>query len=106
MSTEMTSWNEIMGPIAQKNSFSLMPQDGFTNILTSIRGYDVTSRSGDSGDESWLQRKNMLRNLNKMEVKIFKNSLMISNMVDGDFVTDDELEGSQASDVECKAFSD
>ena len=49
MSTEMT-WTEIMGSIAQKNSFSLMPRDRFTNILTSIRVYDILSmRSGHVG---------------------------------------------------------
>ena len=46
------SWEEFIGPLATKYGFTMMSEERFKNILTCIRGYDVTSRSGDSGDDS------------------------------------------------------
>ena len=105
MSTQK-SWEECMKPLSTKHGFTLMDKERFDNILTSIRGYDVTSRTGDGGDYSWKQRKNLLRSLNELEKAIFKNSSSFTfNTKNGTLVVDDELVSSRAGDVEAKAFS-
>ena len=40
------AWDALMGPLAQSHGITLMEYDRFNNILTSVRGYDVPSRSG------------------------------------------------------------
>jgi len=101
------AWEAIMKSLAQTHGFTLMEYDRFNNILTSIRGYDVPSRSGDNGDETWLRQRNMLRKLNKLEKAIFERSMdILINTKSGALVVDDELVASCASDVEAKAFSD
>lgn len=100
-------WEVFMKPLAQTHGFTLMEYDRFNNILTSVRGYDVPTRSGDNGDETWLQQKNLLRGLNNLEKSIFKRSMeILINTDSGSLVIDDELVASRASDVEAKAFSD
>ena len=84
-----------MKTLSTKHGFTLMDNERFDNILTSIRGYNVTSRTGDSGDNSWKQRKNLLRNLNELEKAIFKNSAsLLFNTKNGILVVDDELVSS------------
>ena len=100
------SWDECLKPLATKHGFTLMEKDRFNNILTSIRGYDVVSRAGDGGDSSWMQRKNLLRNLNELEKAIFKHSAaLLFNTKNGTLVIDDELVASRAGDVEAKAYT-
>ena len=95
-----------MKPLSTKHGFTLMDNERFDNILTSIRGYNVTSRTGDSGDNSWKQRKNLLHNLNDLEKTIFKNSSSFTfNTKNGTLVMDDELVSSRAGDVEAKSFT-
>lgn len=96
-----------MEPLATRHGFSLMDMNRFNNILTSIRGYDVTSRTGDCRDDAWLQRKNLLRNLNELEQKVFKRSMdWLFNRESGSLVVDDWLVSSRAKDVEAKTYSD
>ena len=101
------TWVEILGPLATKHGFRPMEEARFKNIMTCIRGYDVSSRNGDNSNESWMQRKNTLRHLNDLEKNIFKRSIRIlMNTKNGHTVVDDEMQGSNATDVECKAYSD
>lgn len=105
VSTEK-AWSDFMEPLAVKHGFTLMPVARFNNILTSVRGYDVNSRAGDSGDSSWKQRKNLLRSLEEIEKAMFNRSAsFLFNTKNGVLVVDDELVGSRASDVESKAHS-
>ena len=100
------AWEAFMEPLATKHGFTLVDRERYDNILTSIRGYDVLTRTGDSGDHSWKQRKNLLRNLNELEKAIFKNSAsLLFNTKNGILVVDDELVSSRASDVEAKAYT-
>lgn len=101
------AWKEVMEPLATRHGFSLMDMNRFNNILTSIRGYDVTSGTGDCRDDAWLQRKNLLRNLNELEQKVFKRSMdWLFNRESGSLVVDDWLVSSRAKDVEAKTYSD
>ena len=101
------SWTDIMVPLAEKHNLTLMQYERFNNILTSIRGYDVLSRSGDNGDDSWMRRKNLLRNLNPLEKSMFDRSItLLMDPKLGSAVLDDELIASRGQDVECKAYSD
>ena len=100
------SWEECMKTLSTKHGFTLMDNERFDNILTSIRGYNVTSRTGDSGDNSWKQRKKLLHNLNDLEKTIFKNSSSFTfNTKNGTLVMDDELVSFRAGDVEAKSFT-
>ena len=55
------AWEAFMKPLATKHGFTMLDRECHEHILTSICGYDVTKRTGDSGDNSWKQRKNLLR---------------------------------------------
>ncbi|KAL7456269.1 hypothetical protein ACHAWC_008134 [Mediolabrus comicus] len=71
-----------------------------------LRGYDVPSRAGGNGDETWLRRRNLLRHLNPLEQSLFKESVsVLFNTRNGCLVIDDELIPSRAQDVENKTIS-
>eukprot|EP00984_Skeletonema_dohrnii_P027846 scaffold17539_cov76-Skeletonema_dohrnii-CCMP3373.AAC.1 len=106
MSTKM-AWTTVLSSIAKANGFELMDMSRYNNILTCIRGYGISNRSGDNGTDVWIQRKNMLRNLNPIEVQMFNTSAnLLFNKKDGRIVVDDELVSSRAKDVETKTISD
>jgi hypothetical protein len=100
------SW-ELMKTIAVQNHFKLMPLERYNNIMTCLRGYDVPSRTGGgNGDETWLRRRNLLRQLNPLEQSLFKESVsVLFNTRNGCLVIDDELIASRAQDVENKTLS-
>ncbi|KAL7502175.1 hypothetical protein ACHAXN_000579, partial [Cyclotella atomus] len=85
-----------------------MQQARFTEILHRLRGYDVSSRTGDDGmSDVWLQKRNRLRQLQELEELIFAPSASIlMNKKSGELVLDDELIGSRAGDVESKNHSE
>ena len=100
------AWEACIEPLSVKHGFTLMEYERFNNILTSIRGYEVRGRSGDDGDETWLQKKNLLRRLNDLEKNVFKNAMNLFNTESGTLVVDDELVASRATDVETKVLSE
>jgi hypothetical protein len=85
----------------------LTSQSRYVDIIPRFRGYDVAGRSGeDSLEDTWMQDKNRLRNLEELEEKMFAPSIkLIMNKKNGELVLDDELIGSRSSDVECKTLS-
>ena len=96
-----------MKPASEIHKFVLMEEERFNNIMTCIRGYDVTSRYGDNIDNHWIQRQKVLRNLNQLEKDIFRNSISILfDSRNGSMVVDDEMLGTNAKGYDGKAFSD
>jgi hypothetical protein len=60
----------------------------------------------DSTEDSWFQRKNLLRHLEPLERMIFHQSTeILLNRKSGELVLDDELLGSRANDVKTKTLS-
>ena len=75
-----------------RGKFELMPVERFTNILYSLRGFDVSLRSPQDNEDSWMDQSNLLRNLSNAEVKAFEQSrACLMNTENGQFVVDDEL---------------
>ena len=95
-----------MSPLAQQYGFKVMEMERFSNILTCLRGYSVSEQSGHDGDDTWMQKQNMLRNMNSLEVNMYRRSFEILwSSKNGSLVVDDEFVASRAKDVESKAFS-
>ena len=77
-----------------------MKETRYTNILNSLRGYDVEGRSGDDDmHDAWMKGKSRLRRLDSLEKLMFEpsNELLLNKM-SGELVLDDELIGSRAKD--------
>ena len=99
------AWSDYLEPLAVRYNFQLMEITRFNRMLNSIRGFDIDKRNADNND-TWMQRKNFLRHLAELETAIFKPSVnILLNKKNGIIVTDDELLGSKANDVETKNLS-
>jgi hypothetical protein len=101
------AYNRFLLPLEKSENIMLTSQSRYVDIILRIRGYDVAGRSGeDSLEDTWMQDKNRLRNLEELEEKMFAPSIkLIMNKKNGELVLDDELIGSRSSDVECKTLS-
>ena len=71
------AWKSCMSPLAQQCCFKVMEMERFGNILTYLHGYSISERSGHNGDDTWMQKKNMLRNMNSLEVNMYRRSFEI-----------------------------
>eukprot|EP00956_Cyclotella_meneghiniana_P032366 scaffold88613_cov67-Cyclotella_meneghiniana.AAC.1 len=102
------TYQEYVPFIEDKHKIKLMPYDRFTQVYKRLRGYKVSTRTGDDNlDDVWLQNKNRLRQLEPLEKAMFEPSIdILLNKTSGELVLDDELVGSRASDVECQNHSD
>ncbi len=97
---------EMMDGISHKKGFKLMKKERCLTILHSLRGYDVVGRDPQDDDECWMERHNLLRRMNALEMEAFKNTIqLLLNRKNGVPVVDDELIPSRASDVERKAVT-
>jgi hypothetical protein len=86
--------------------FVLMDMKRYNSILHNLRGYDMIGRSPENADAAWMQRSNLLRNMNGLERSFFERSVThLLNKHNGVLVIDDELISSRASDVETKTIS-
>jgi hypothetical protein len=84
----------------QQHNIKLMPEERYTHILNSLRGYDISARRGDDTmKDIWMQRKTQLRQFEDLEKLMFEptNELLL-NKKSGELVLDDELIGSRAGD--------
>ena len=98
------AYKQFLLPLEKSENITLTSQSRFVDIIPRIRGYDVSGRSGDDTlEDTWMQDKNRLRNLEELEEKMFAPSIkLIMNKRSGELVLDDELIGSRSNDVECK----
>ena len=96
-----------MNPLQQSEKIILTPPKRLTEVLSHLRGYDVSGRNGDdSMDDTWMQQMNGLRKMEILEEKMFQPSVdILMNKKSGELVLDDELIGSRSNDVECKTLS-
>jgi len=101
------AYKQFLLPLEKSENITLTSQSRFVDIIPRIRGYDVSGRSGDDTlEDTWMQDKNRLRNLEELEEKMFAPSIkLIMNKRSGELVLDDELIGSRSNDVECKTLS-
>ena len=70
------AWRDYLEPLARNFRIKLMEMTRFNTMLNNISGYAVCGRSGDHED-IWMQRNNLLRKLNQLEIEIFKPSVEI-----------------------------
>ena len=86
-----------MIPLEQKFGICLMKSKQYTNIIQSFCGYLFCGRTGqDSTEDSWFQRKNLLRRLEPLLKMMFQHSTeILLNRKSGELVLDDELMGSR-----------
>ncbi len=105
--SNQVAYNRFLLPLEKSENITLTSQSRFIDIIPRLRGYDVAGRTGDdSPDDTWMQNSNRLRNLEELEEKMFRPSIsLMMNKKSGELVLDDELIGSQSSDVECKTLS-
>ena len=90
------AWS-LMRVLAMKHGFELLGMKRYDNILTSLRGYEVSGRTGGDSTDVWMRRKNLLRRMNLLEVAAFKRGMyLLMNTEDGSYVVDDELFSSCA----------
>ena len=96
-----------MRETAKYNGFTLMDRGRYTHIYQCIRGYPLKGRHSElSNDITWMRRGVLLRNLAPLERELFTKSVeTLLCRSNGNLVIDDELIGSRAKDVECKALS-
>jgi hypothetical protein len=95
-----------MNPLQQSKKIILTPPKRLTEVLSRLRGYDVSGRNGDdSMDDTLMQQMNRLRKMEILEEKMFQPSVdILMNKKSGELVLDDELIGSRSNDVECKTL--
>jgi hypothetical protein len=102
------AYDLFLSSLEAKYDIHLMKPDRYTAILHRLRGFEQRGRSGDdTSQDTWMQRKNLLRRLEGLEKMMFKPSLeILLNRKSGELVLDDELLGYRAKDVETKTLSD
>ena len=75
----------------------------YDDILTSLRGYGVTGRTGRDSNGVWMRRKNLLQRMKPLKVTAFKRGIdLLMNREDGSYVIDDDLFSSRFKNVEAK----
>lgn len=74
----------------------------FNRDAVSFLGYGDSGRNGDSSmEDTWMQQKNWLRNMEIIEkIQLYVSIIMYKKS--GELVLNDELIGSRSSDAECK----
>jgi hypothetical protein len=83
-----------------------MPREGFIQILTNLRGYDMRHRIINTSNSWWIDQQNTLDHLHALGKKIPKDQLNFFDPTYSCLVLDYEMIGSKAVDVETKIVSD
>jgi hypothetical protein len=90
------SWN-LMGCLTANKH---MCRECFVQVLSNLRGYDVTRRIISSSNSRWIDQRNTLGHLHLLEKKIFERSIkFFFDSTYSCIVLDDEMIGSKANDV-------
>ena len=98
-------WANEFAAHAQKHKFVLPDEARFTSLLSSIRGFPVTGRHGDS-TQTWNKSNTNFKKFREIEHDLFAASVeILLYKKNGTIVIDDELIGCRASDVEKKTLS-
>jgi hypothetical protein len=101
--SQVLAWKEMESVSA---GFILMEMTCYNSILHNLWGYNTIGRSPENTDDVWMQRSNLLRNMNGLERSVFERSAThLLNKHNGILVINDELILSRASDVEAKTIS-
>ena len=66
-----------MKDVAMRDGFMLMDKNRYNQILSSLRGFEVTKREAQDDENVWLQQGNVLRNLWELEKLMFQNSILV-----------------------------
>ena len=92
---------------AKHNEFILLDVDRYENIYSCIRGCVLNGHDKDFSDEvTWMRRGVLLRHFEPLEKELFVHAVeSLLNKSNGHLVTDDELIGLQANDVDRKSLS-
>ena len=96
-----------MKDVAMRDGFMLMDKNRYNQILSSLRGFEVTKREAQDDENVWLQQGNVLRNLWELEKLMFQNSILVLfNKKNGLLTYNNKLVSSKADNVESNAVTD